>query len=143
MKQIMEYFKPNKAIPFVLDNMIELFNTMKTHSINVEEVEQTFVDLFVNHENYDPETVVNCFRVLHQASVAAKYTIGRKDFDARLEEKRLNKEFTMVDAASEMGVGYSTLKLLIKSGKVEVKRYSSRNIKITQAEIDKFLSEKK
>lgn len=138
----MQYFKPDKAVPFVIDSCTELFETMKSNRIDVNVLEKTFIDIFLFHDKYDPTLVVQGLRILYQSACAAQNEITRKDFESLKEQERLRKEYTYVDAAQELGIGYSTIKLLVKSNQLAVKRYSTKNIKITQAEIDRYKSSK-
>ena len=134
----MSYFKPDKAVPFVLDSCSDLFETMKTHRIDVNELERVFIDIFLYHDKYDPTAVIQGLRVIYQSACAAQNEISRKDFESIKEQERLRKEYTYMDAASELGIGYSTIKLLVKANRLAVKRYSTKNIKITQSEIDRY-----
>jgi hypothetical protein len=138
----MQYFKPDKAVPFVIDSCTELLETIKRDRIDINVLEKTFIDIFLFNDKYDPTLVVQGLRLLYQSACAAQNEISRKDFDSLREQERLRKEYTYMDAASELGIGYSTIKLLVKANRIAVKKYSSKNIRITQAEIDRYKENK-
>ncbi len=134
----MTYHDPDLQIPVMLNDNQELFKAMKLDKVKIDDLTQVFIKLFTQSDKYNSEHVVQCLRMLYQSSVAAKAEIESENFQALQEERKLKTEYSYQDAAKELGIGYSTLKGLIGEGKIVPKKYSARNCKITQSEIERY-----
>lgn len=133
----MTYHDPELQIPVMLHDNEEMFKAMKVDKVKIDDITKVFISLFTSNR-HNSKDVVQCLRMLYQGAVAASEEIHSDNFKQLSEERRLKTEYSYQDAAKELGVGYSTLKSLIAEGKIIPKKYSARNCKVPQTEIDRF-----
>jgi len=135
-------YLPDKAIPLAVSTLEEVTKLIakKDNKANDDALESIFVNLF-RDETLKREEVDEMFFRLHAACSSACKFMKSENFKTVLLEKEMAKEFDYHEAGVELGVSYSQVKKLVKLGKLNVKRYSERTVRITYAEITRYRSE--
>jgi len=122
----------------MLDANAEMFKAMANNKIKVEDLEKVWLDLFKQTSNYDSKHIVECQRMLFESALTVMLEMNRSDFELREIEKELSRELSYEDAANYLDCSVSTIKRLVGQKKLETKKYNSKNVRITVAELERF-----
>lgn len=134
----MTYYKAERQIPLMLDANAEMFKAMANDKIKIEDLERVWLDLFKQSELYDAKHIVHCQRMLFESALTVMLEMNRNDFDQRQKEKELSKELSYEDASLYLDCSVSTIKRLVGQNKLATKKYNSKNVRITVAELERF-----
>lgn len=135
---MVSYNTLDKQIPLLIEANSSMFKAMQQDKVKLTDIEKVWLELFQQKEKYDANHLIQCLRMLYESAWIAHNEVSRNDFSIRQEEKELRKELNYKEAGNYLGCSVSTIKRLVGQGKFKTKKYNSKTVKITVAELESF-----
>lgn len=127
-----------KRLEIALNSSSELLASIGKDEIKPDDIEEIWLKLFQHPELYNPETIVKMYKVLYESSMISLVSIKRKGHINYQNESESRRELSYKDAAVFLGCSVSTIKRLVGLKKLLPKRYNSKTVKISMAELKMF-----
>ena len=134
----MTYYNPEKQIPILIDSCKELFLSMESDEVKLNDLEKVWISVFQQPEKYNATHIVACLRMLFESALSASQEFERKDFGERQKDIQMKKELSYQDAAEYLDYSVSRIKTLVSEGRLTPKRYGYKNVKISVQELERF-----
>ncbi len=127
-----------RQLEIILHSTSELLDSIHNNKIKSEDLETIWLSLFQQAELYNSEQIIKMYKVLYESAIISLLQMKREDFMNGQNEMAPKRELSYEDAAIYLDCSVSTIKRLVGSNKLLPKRYNSKNVRITMAELERF-----